>query len=142
MHKNWIMIFSCKPDYSSFPLDPSIEGQVNKWQMHQKLFEGLIDQMETQYSSNNLAFDIPRQLIGIVDKAPEVEIIKSNSLQPLKLIYAYNIVQKSIAHIFVNTECNGLEYDNATEKGIQASKMFTEVLQFKEVSVFTDYRRD
>ena len=98
--------------------------------------------METQYSPNNLVFDIPRQLADIESEAPEVEIIKSNSLQPLKLVYAHNIVQRSIAYIFVNTECNGLSYEQALEKGVQASKMFNEILHFKEVATFTDFSRE
>ena len=51
-------------------------------------------------------------------------------------------MQSSIAYIFVNTECNSEDYDKAIEHGTLASKIFNEILEFKEVSTFTDYRRD
>ena len=63
-------------------------------------------------------------------------------MQPLKLVYQHNIVERSIAYIFVNTKCNGLIYEDALEKGNQASRIFKEILGFKEVSSYTDYRRE
>ena len=68
-------------------------------------------------------------------------MITRNSCQPLKLIYAHNIVKKSVAYIFINTKMNGLTYKNAQEKGVKAAKIFNEVLQFSEVSIFTDLKR-
>ena len=56
----------------------------------------------------------------------------------LQLYYSHNIIEKSIAYIFVNTECNGLVYDDAESKGMKATKIFKEVLEFKEVAIFTN----
>ena len=138
------MIFSCKPDFTSFPSDPLMEWNVffTKWKTHHQFFQGLIHEMETRYSTDTLAFDIPMQLGGIEKMAPEVEIIKSNTLQPLKLFYQHNIVNRSIAYIFVNTKCNGLPYENALKKGKHASRIFNEILEFKEVLTLTDYKRE
>ena len=102
------------------------------------MVQGFIEHMESQYSKDDLRFEIPGQLSNIDFVIPGSEIIKSNTMMPLRLLYSHNIVQQSIAYIFVNTECNGLPYEQAREKGLQASKAFSEVLQFQEVTVFTD----
>ena len=70
------------------------------------------------------------------------ELITKNNIQPLKLIYAHNVVQKSIAYIFVNSNCNGMVYKDAQKKGIEASKIFNEVIQFTEVCTFMNLTRD
>ena len=42
---------------------------------------------------------------------------ESNSLQPLNLVYSHNIVTKTIAYIFINTETKSSVYKNADERG-------------------------
>ena len=69
-------------------------------------------------------------------------MITRNSIQPLKIFYANNIVQKSIAYIFINTKMNGLIYKDAIKKGTQAAKIFSEVLAFTETSIYTDVKRN
>ena len=101
----------------------------------------MIDLLENGYSKETLIFEIPKQLKEIQKKARGAEMITRNSIQPLKLIYAHNIVKKSVAYIFINTKLNGLAYKNAQEKGVKAAKIFNEVLQFTEVSTFTDLKR-
>ena len=70
------------------------------------------------------------------------ELIAKNNIQPLKLIYDHNIVQKSIAYIFIDSNCNGMVYKDAQKKGIEASKIFNEVLQFREVCTFMNLTRE
>ena len=73
-------------------------------------------------------------------------MISTNSIQTFKLIYSYNVVKESIAYIFINTECNGLPYENdaknAKLRGKKAYKIFSEVLEFTEVNTFTNLSRD
>ena len=69
-------------------------------------------------------------------------MITKNSIQPLKIFYANNIVQKSIAYIFINTKMNGLLYKDAITKGTQAAKIFSEVLEFSETCIYTDIKRN
>ena len=69
-------------------------------------------------------------------------MITKNSIQPLKIFYANNIVQKSIAHIFINTKMNGLIYKDAITKGTHAAKIFSEVLAFTETCIYTDVKRN
>ena len=46
------------------------------------------------------------------------------------MMYNYNKVTKTIAHIFVNTNCRDVPYKNGYERGVQAYKLFDEVLEF------------
>ena len=69
-------------------------------------------------------------------------MISTNTIQTFKLIYSYNVVQESIAYIFINTECDGLPYEDADKKGLKAYKIFSEVLNFTEVNTFTNCPRD
>ena len=56
----------------------------------------------------------------------------------MKLIYQHKLVRKGIAAIFVNTECDGYKYENAIEKGSHAARIFNEVLNFDEVTTYTN----
>ena len=49
-----------------------------------------------------------------------------------------NIVTRSIAYIFVNSECNGLKFEASTIKAGMAYKLFKESLKFDEVTTFED----
>ena len=66
----------------------------------------------------------------------------SNPIQPLNLFYGHNIVSDSIGFIFVNTESNGLPYTNAAIKGTHAKTLLKDILEFKEVEVFTDLSKE
>ena len=67
-----------------------------------------------------------------------IELVASNTLQPMNMILSHNIVTHSMAVIFINTECRGNVYDHAEAKGEDAIKLFTSVLGFKEVCYYTN----
>ena len=50
-------------------------------------------------------------------------------------------MQKSIANIFINSTCNGLPFEDAKKKAMQASKLFNEVLEFSQVTTFLNEPR-
>ena len=52
----------------------------------------------------------------------------------MNLIFENNIVTRTIAYIFINDECNGLEYKNAKERGETAYNLFKNILDFEEVT--------
>ena len=62
----------------------------------------------------------------------------SNTLQPLRLIYAHNIVTKSIAIIFIYTTIKTEPYKKALENGEKYRLLFEELLKFDDVSLFTN----
>ena len=65
-------------------------------------------------------------------------MVTSNTIQPVRLCYRQNVVTHSIAVIFVNTHCKGVQYKNAVERGEQARKLFKEELEYQEVRLFED----
>ena len=56
----------------------------------------------------------------------------------MNMILDHNVITHSVAYIFVNTECKGNPYSRAEEKGADAIKIFTDVLNFEEVELFTN----
>ena len=54
----------------------------------------------------------------------------------MNLIFSHNIVTRSIAYIFVNTECQDVPYRNAKERGEKARKLLESVLEFQRVTAF------
>ena len=73
---------------------------------------------EISFDKQDLTFQLPLQLKEMELQVNGLEVVKSNTIQPLKLIYAHNIVRRGIAAIFVNTQCDSCEYPDAVEKGI------------------------
>ena len=67
-----------------------------------------------------------------------MEMIISNTIQPVNLFYAYNLITERTAYIFVNTECNGVPYQDAVARGDAALSLFRDVLEYKNVQVFTN----
>lgn len=49
------------------------------------------------------------------------------------MMYNYNKVTKTIAHVFVNSKCLDVTYKNSQERGIRAHQLFDEVLEFDQV---------
>ena len=49
------------------------------------------------------------------------------------MIMSHNHVTKKIAYVFINSECRGVPYKNAINRGKQAQKLFDEVFEFDEV---------
>ena len=141
VRQNWLFLFSCKPNQTSFPTKAQKNELYDWYRPHSQLIYGLIQHFNTKYDKETLKFQIPKQLSTLESVVPGAEIVKSNTIIPLQIFYSNNIVQESIAYIFVNTECNGLVYEGALEKGNVASKIFNEILHFKEVSTFTNLNR-
>ena len=67
-----------------------------------------------------------------------MEMVISNSIQPVNLFYAHNLVTDKIAYVFVNTSCMTRPYTDAEQKGKHAEALFRETLEFQEVKVFTN----
>ena len=65
--------------------------------------------MTNRYDKENLTLKLPEafdHLSHVSDQEKlKFEMVKSNTLQPTKLVFEHNIVTQTIAYIFVNTEC-------------------------------------
>ena len=97
------------------------------------MVEEIAQTLSEDYDIETLSIQIPRVFNYLKTHDAHLEIVTSPTLQPLRLMYNYNKVTKKIAHIFVNTHCINLEYKNAYERGLQAYKLFDEVLEFDQV---------
>ena len=56
----------------------------------------------------------------------------------MSLFYSHNLITQTTAYIFVNTECKGIAYKDAEVRGNAAVSLFQDVLEYKNVQVFTD----
>ena len=87
----------------------------------------------TKYDPKTMTIELPNAFEHLKGQDANFEMVTSNTIQPIKLSYSHNIVARSIATIFVNTDCNGLQYIIAEEKGESMQKLFEEVLEYNEV---------
>ena len=69
------------------------------------------------------------------------ELVSSNLIQPVRLTYRRNFVTKSNAIIFVSTECKGVAYPDAIQRSEIASNLFSEVFEFQEHKVYTNFSK-
>ena len=102
------------------------------------MVQEIVYTFENHYDKNSLTLRLPTVFAQMTNKDANIELVTSNTLQPMKMIFSHNIITHSKAFIFINTECKGNEYKNAEQKGADVIKLFTEVLGFKEVSFFTN----
>ena len=73
----------------------------------------LINVMETRYYKETFTMRLPEvfdHLAQTDNGRLRLELVKSNTLQPMNMIFENNRVTDSVAYIFVNTECKGLDY--------------------------------
>ena len=83
---------------------------------------------ENNYNKDDLTLKIPEIFQEISTKDARMELVTSNTLCPLKLFFSHNLVTKTIAYIFCNTNCNGVEYNDAEVAREYASDLFNNVL--------------
>ena len=96
------------------------------------------DTLSNRFDKDTLKLEMPQALENLKGNDSKVEVVMSNTIQPINLFYAHNIVTESIAYIFVNTESKGLQYKNAVQRGESAHELFNNILEFQVVVVFTD----
>jgi hypothetical protein len=67
------------------------------------LFDELVQVLAHKYDRDTLSITFPTFVKDLQNCHPELQMISSNRLQKIKLIYSHNIVTKSLATIFVHT---------------------------------------
>ena len=75
----------------------------------------------------------PEILDYLKGKDANFEMISSNTLQQMRLIYKLNVITRTLARIFVHTECKGIEYRRAAEIGNEGEMLLKEDLKFSDV---------
>ena len=94
------------------------------------------------YSRESFTLTLPSCFDNLSSSDANFEMVASNELQPLRLVYKKNIASKTIACIFVHTKTKDLTYDGATERGEMHKTLFKDVFNFDEVNVHTDISKD
>ena len=96
--------------------------------------------MKFHYSKKTFTVDFPTCFDGMKGDDANFEMVASNTLQPMRLPYSFNVVTKSEAVIFLNTHTGGLlhelPYKLAAERAEMHRDLFTNILKFHKVTVF------
>ena len=74
----------------------------------------------------------------MINNDANIELVVSNTLQPMNLIMSDNQVRQSIAHIFINSECKGEKYQDVQPKSKDAVTLFSEILGVQDVKLHFD----
>ena len=77
------------------------------------MVDEIVDTFETYFDKNQLTLKFPDVFAQMINNDANIELVVSNTLQPMNLIMSDNQVRQSIAHIFINSECRGIAYNNA-----------------------------
>ena len=95
-----------------------------------------------KYSRDTLTIEIPKCFERLKGNDANFEMVSSNTIQPVRLSFRHNEVTRSIAVIFINTHCNGLNYKNVLVKGKQTEQLFKDVFEFNEVWTYYDLTKE
>ena len=69
----------------------------------------------TRYDSN-LCIDIIRVIESLQGSDTNLELVQSSTMRPLRLFYVYNVVQKTLGFVFVQTHLKDKEWTGTIEK--------------------------
>ena len=76
------------------------------------MVDEIVDTFETYFDKNQLTLKFPDVFAQMINNDANIELVVSNTLQPMNLIMSDNQVRQSIAHIFINSECRGEKYQD------------------------------
>ena len=101
-HVNFILLFEGTPK----PDDKPSSSIANN----------LIQHLTRQFDRDSLSLEIPTVFHHIREEDPKFEVVQSNTLQPTTLFFQKNVVTKSTALIFINSEAMGVKYKHVEER--------------------------
>ena len=94
--------------------------------------------MQNDFNKDTLCVHIPACFDQLRGKDANFEMVTSNTIQPLNLLYQHKIVEQSIAYIFVNTYPDNHDlplWDDAEGRGEKARQFYEDILQFSHENV-------
>ena len=83
----------------------------------------VVDLLLQRYNRVTFSVQFPQCFDDLKGRDANFEMVASNTLQPLKLVYNYNVVTRKVARIFVNTYTGGLLDDQTLVGGIAWSQL-------------------
>ena len=90
-YENSVFLFSNRP--------------ILKYETNPTMIQHIAYILRTNYDRQTFTITIPRILLDLKYNDRNLELIRSGTLQPVKLSYHQNLVTRSKAIIFVNTRC-------------------------------------
>ena len=97
------------------------------------MVDEIVEAFESYYDKDQLTLKFPEVFAQMVNKDANIELVVSNTLQPMNLVMYQNKIRKSIAHIFINSECLGFQYHDLKQKSDDAAILFSKILEIEEV---------
>ena len=82
-----------------------------------------------RYEKKFFTLHVPSCFDDLFSKDANIEMVASNTIQPLRLTYCHNTVTFAIGIIFIN-------YTYIREEAVNAKKLLLEELGFNEVNVY------
>ena len=98
----------------------------------------LTNTLLTNFDRERMRIVLPEGLNHLKGKDVNFEMVTSNTIQPVQLNFHDKVITRSIAYIFVNTSCKGLAYKQAELKGEKLQELYSKILEFKDVQIFTN----
>ena len=120
-HTNFLLMWGCRPSMMVLAETTMVEN--------------LVDTLQNKFDRINLSIKIPFAFEQLKGSDASFEMVTSNTIQSMSLLYQHNIVFKRHAAIFVNTDVNDLEWTDAIKKGERAKELFRETFEFREDQV-------
>ena len=105
-NQNILLMWGCRPS----------KGVLSETAMA----KNVVDTMLKRVNRIDLTVTIPLAFEQLKGDDASFEMVTSNTIQPMKLMYQHNIVVDKKAMVFVNTHSLGLEWDDAKQKGKNA----------------------
>ena len=121
--ENLILVFGCPP---------SVGVKANT-----KMCYDLANALDAGYEKARFTLQIPEVFELLEGRDNAFEMIQSNSLQPLGLVYQHNVMTKSIGVVFTF----GTQYVKEFRKTREAARNLLASMKLTEVTVYTDLNK-
>ena len=116
---------------ASYSPDSSVE-------LDSKIVQEVANILINSFEKTSFVLQVPDCFDDLNVRNEYYKIVSPRKLQPLRLIYSYNVVTSSVAAIFVHTKANDLAYTGVDDRAMMQYLLFKFVLEFNEVKVYID----
>ena len=100
--QNFCMVFGCRPS----------EGVL----ANTKMVMDAVHILTTQFDRTTFTVTLVECFDDLKGSDANFEMVASNTLQQLKMVYCHNIATETVAVIFSNSEAKGFAYDEVKER--------------------------
>ena len=124
-NQNFQFLFGCRPS-------KTVRSDT-------QMVDEIADTFDTYFDKNQLTLKFPDVFAQMINNDANIELVVSNTLQPMNLIMSANQIKKeSVAHIFINPESLGHKYEDVETKAKDAVTLFQDILGFVNIEYHID----